>query len=192
MLARKYPRHHFQQLDVASDSQVQDWASYILKEYGPPDFILNNAAVINRKAPLWRVGSRSFSQEIDINIKGVFNLIRQFVPSMLNRSSGVIVNFSSRWGKHVEQEMAPYCATKWAVLALTRSLAEELKPKGITAVCLNPGIVKTGMLQRYLGNAKTDPSAAYPEADQWAKIAIPFILRLGMKDSGKFRTVPTL
>jgi NAD(P)-dependent dehydrogenase (short-subunit alcohol dehydrogenase family) len=188
-LARRYPTHDFQVVNVASDTEVGAWAERLLRQYGPPDFVLNNAAVVNLKASLWEVDDREFSYEIDINIKGVANVIRHFAPSMIGRQRGVFVNFSSRWGKKVEKQMAPYCATKWAVVALTRALAEELKPQGIAAIGINPGIVKTGMLERYLGSNNTANTYSYLTPAEWAKVAVPFILRLSLKDTGKLRNV---
>ena len=187
-LNRLYPKHDFQPVNVASDTEVNAWAARLLNKYGPPDFVLNNAAIVNLKAPLWEVNAQEFSDEININIKGVVNVIRHFAPSMISRKRGVIVNFSSRWGTKFEQRMAPYCATKWAVVALTRTLAEELRPEGIAAIG-NPGVVKTEMLQRYLGNTAAIDTSSYPAPVAWAKIAVPFILRLGLKDSGKLRSV---
>jgi NAD(P)-dependent dehydrogenase (short-subunit alcohol dehydrogenase family) len=162
-----------------------------LTKHGPPDFVLNNAAIVNRKTLLWEVGYRDFSEEIDINVKGVVNVIRSFVPAMIRRKRGVIVNFSSRWGKTFEKKMAPYCATKWAVVALTRVLAQELKPEDVAAVGLNPGIVKTEMLQQYLRDSPTVDTSGFPTPGNWARIAVPFILRLRLKDTGKVRTVST-
>jgi NAD(P)-dependent dehydrogenase (short-subunit alcohol dehydrogenase family) len=188
-LVRIYPTHDFQVVDVASDTQVSAWAEHLSRRYGPPDFVLNNAAVVNLKASLWEVDDREFSYEIDTNIKGVANVIRHFAPSMISRQRGVFVNFSSRWGKKVEKRMAPYCATKWAVVALTRALAAELKPHGIAAIGINPGIVKTGMLQRYLGSTVRADACSYPTPAEWAKIAVPFILGLSLKDTGKLRDV---
>ena len=187
-LAHLYPGHDFQTVDVASDAQVRAWANRLLQNYGAPCFLINNAAIINLKAYLWEVGDRDFSEEIDINIKGVVNVIRNFAPSMIGRKRGVIVNFASRWGKKYEKHMAPYCATKWAVVALTRVLAEELRPSGITVVGLNPGVVETGMLRRYLGNSTTTQVSHYPAPAEWAKIAVPFILRLCLRDTGKIRS----
>jgi NAD(P)-dependent dehydrogenase (short-subunit alcohol dehydrogenase family) len=187
-LARIYPRHDFQAVNVASDSEVRNWAARILETHEAPTFVLNNAAVLNSRAPLWEIPNQDFSDEVDINIKGVVNVIRHFVPSMIRKRRGVIVNFSSRWGKKCEKQMAPYCATKWAVVALTRALAEELRPEGVTAVALNPGVVRTGMLQRYLGHIAT-PDAASLTPAECARVAVPFILRLNLKDTGKFRTV---
>lgn len=188
-LIRMYPEQDFQTVDVASDAQVQAWAERLVKEYGAPDFVLNNAAVINFKAPLWEVDSQEFSEEIDINVKGVANVTRHFVPSMMARRSGIIVNFISRWGTQFEAHMAPYCASKWAVVALTHVLSEELRPQGISAVGLNPGVVRTGMLQQYLGGVSGTDMSTYPTASEWATTAAPYILRLCLNDSGKLRNV---
>jgi NAD(P)-dependent dehydrogenase (short-subunit alcohol dehydrogenase family) len=108
---------------------------------------------------------------------------------MINEKQGIIVNFTSRWGTMFEKQMAPYCATKWAVVALTRVLAEELRLEGIAAVGLNPGIINTGMLQKYLGDNGVFEVSKYPTAADWASAAVPYILSLGLKDSGKLRTV---
>jgi NAD(P)-dependent dehydrogenase (short-subunit alcohol dehydrogenase family) len=190
-LSRTYPSHDFQTVDVSLDSEVRAWAERVLSKHGPPDFVLNNAAVINLKAPLWEVGDQEFSYEIDINIKGVANVIRHFAPSMVSRKRGVIVNFSSRWGKKCEKQMAPYCATKWAVLALTKVLAEELRAEGVAAVAINPGIVRTRMLQRYLGDNASLETTAYLTPAAWAEFAVPQILRLRLKHTGTFRNMLT-
>jgi NAD(P)-dependent dehydrogenase (short-subunit alcohol dehydrogenase family) len=104
---------------------------------------------------------------------------------MVERSSGVIVNFSSGWGRSADAEVAPYCATKWAIEGLTQSLAQEL-PSGMAAVPLNPGIIDTEMLRSTFGGS----ASAYPSAAQWAKRAAPFLLGLGPKDNGRQLTAP--
>src|SRR5262249_29366422 len=114
------PPHDFDVVDVAREPQVRAWAERLLAAHGPPDLLLNNAALINENAPLWQVPAEEFDRVIDVNIKGVANVIRHFVPAMVARKSGVIVNFSSGWGRSTSPEVAPYCATKWAVEGLTR------------------------------------------------------------------------
>ena len=101
-------------MDVSKDAAVAAWAARLLKSHGAPDLLINNAAIINRNAPLWTIPAAEFDPVIDINIKGVANVIRHFVPAMVARQSGVIVNLSSGWGRSVDAEVAPYCATKWA------------------------------------------------------------------------------
>jgi NAD(P)-dependent dehydrogenase (short-subunit alcohol dehydrogenase family) len=176
--------HRFEVVDVASDSLVKSWAQDVLKSYGAPDLLVNNAAVINRNAPLWEVSAEDFSQVIDINIKGVTNVIRHFVPAMIAKHSGVIVNFSSGWGRSTDAEVAPYCATKWAIEGLTQALAQEL-PDGMAAVPLNPGIIDTDMLRSCFGGS----ASSYPSPAEWAKRAVPFLLKLNARDNGRQLTV---
>jgi NAD(P)-dependent dehydrogenase (short-subunit alcohol dehydrogenase family) len=190
-LRQMYPKQDFEVVDVASEAGIRAWSQRVLKEHGPPDFVLNNAAIINFKSPLWEVDSQEFSAVVDINIKGVASVIRHFVPSMMARRKGVIVNFISRWATRFEAQMAPYCATKWAVVALTRVLSQELKPQGISVVGLNPGIVRTGMLERYLAGTTGVDASNFPTPAEWAAAAVPYILRLRLTDSGKLRSLPS-
>jgi NAD(P)-dependent dehydrogenase (short-subunit alcohol dehydrogenase family) len=132
--------HDFALVDVARESQVEPWAARLLSSRGTPDLLINNAAIINQNAPLWQVPAEEFDLLVDANVKGVANVIRHFVPAMVARKSGVIVNMSSGWGRSVAAEVAPYCASKWAIEGLTLALAEEL-PRGMAAVPLDPGVV---------------------------------------------------
>jgi NAD(P)-dependent dehydrogenase (short-subunit alcohol dehydrogenase family) len=174
-------------VNVADDSQVATWAKRTLSSHGPPDLLLNNAALVNRNAKLWEVPASEFSDVVDVNIKGVTNVIRHFVPAMIKRGGGVIVNFSSGWGRSTDAEVAPYCATKWAIEGLTQALAQELPP-GMAAVPLNPGIIDTAMLRSCFGSS----ASSYPTPQTWAKGAVPFLLKLGAAENGKPLTVPIL
>ena len=177
--------NHFSVVDVADDAQVAAWAKQVLATHAVPDLLLNNAALINRNAPLWEVPAREFSDVIDVNIKGTANVIRHFVPAMIRRGRGVIVNFSSGWGRSTDAEVAPYCATKWAIEGLTQSLAQELPP-GMSAVPLNPGIINTDMLRSCFGGG----AGSYPSPVEWARTAAPFILKINANDNGRPLTVP--
>ena len=178
--------HRFDVLDVSDDTAVAAWAEEILAGGPAPDLLINNAAVVNANAPLWEVPARDFSRVIDVNIKGVTNLIRHFTPAMIARGTGVIVNLSSGWGRSVSAEVAAYCATKWAIEGLTQALAEDL-PAGLAAVPLNPGVINTEMLQSCFGSA----AASYCAPDEWAERAVPFLLELGASDNGRPLTVPS-
>jgi NAD(P)-dependent dehydrogenase (short-subunit alcohol dehydrogenase family) len=177
--------HDFAELDVTHDPAVKAWADRVLAEHGPPDLLINNAAVINRSAPLWATPAAEFDRVIDVNIKGVVNVIRHFAPAMIARGSGVIANLSSGWGRSTSPEVAPYCATKWAIEGLTRALAQEL-PDGLAAVPVNPGIIDTDMLRSCFGGS----SSEYPGPAEWAESAVPFFLGLGPEHNGKPLTVP--
>ena len=178
-------RHDFEVVDVTSDKQVQTWAARLHKKCGAPDLVLNNAGIINPPASLWKVSTEDFSNVIDVNIKGTANVIRHFLPNMIKKHHGLIVNFSSGWGRSADKDVGPYVATKWAIEGLTQSLAMEL-PEGLGTVALNPGIINTDMLQICFGES----AAHYPSATRWAESAVPFILKLDQSDNGQALTVP--
>lgn len=185
-LARRFrPPHDFQSVDVAAGGAVQRWAETLLARHGAPDLLINNAAITVLPAPLWQISERDFSQVIDVNIKGTANTIRAFLPAMLKAGAGVIVNFSSGWGRSTDPRVAPYCATKWAIEGLTQAFAQEL-PAGFAAVAVNPGIIHTDMLRQCFGAAAAD----YPGPEEWARTAVPFLLGLGPRHNGQSLSVP--
>ncbi|MGE3819055.1 MAG: SDR family oxidoreductase [Isosphaeraceae bacterium] len=179
------PPNEFHVVDVTEEPAVRAWAKGFLERLGPPDLLINNAATINRNARLWEVPSDEFDRVIDVNLKGIAHVIRHVLPAMLTRGTGVVVNFSSGWGRSVSAEVAPYCASKWGVEGLTRALAEEL-PKGMAAVAMNPGIIDTAMLRSCFG----EQARSYPGPKAWADSAVPYLLQLGPKDNGQSATVP--
>ena len=172
--------HDFTALDVTEENRVALWAEKVLAGHGVPDLLINNAGLMNQPAPLWAVPAAEFNKLIDVNIKGVANVIRHFVPAMVERKRGVIVNLSSGWGRSTSPEVAPYCASKHAIEGLSKALAQEL-PAGMAAVPLNPGVIDTDMLRQ----CWADSAGSYPKAEEWAKVAAPFILALGPKDNGR-------
>ena len=171
--------HEISQVNVTEDKQVRAWAQASMSAHGPPDLLINNAGVINENAPLWEISERAFSRVVEVNICGVSNVIRRFVPSMIERGRGVIVNFSSYWGRSSSPQVAPYCASKWAIEGLTRALAEEL-PSGLSAVSFNPGAIDTEMLRSCFGEA----AYGYPEPQDWAEPVALQLLALGPRESG--------
>lgn len=179
-LTNKYGNsHQFSCVNVADEDSVQEWVRYTLTNYSPPDLLINNAAIINQPASVWKIDSEEFSQLIDINIKGVANVIRHFVPAMISRGSGIIVNISSGWGRSTSPQVGPYCASKWAIEGLTRALSQEL-PSGIAAIPLNPGIIHTDMLDICFG----EDAKSFTPIESWTKKAVPFLLNLKVQDNG--------
>jgi NAD(P)-dependent dehydrogenase (short-subunit alcohol dehydrogenase family) len=177
--------HDFRAVDVADDAQVADWARHVMNQSGPPEILVNNAGVINRSARLWEVPAEEFSAVVDVNLKGVFHVLRHFLPAMIEAGRGMVVNFSSGWGRSTSPEVAPYCATKWAIEGLTRALASEL-PRGLSAVALNPGVIHTEMLESCFGDA----ASQYPSPELWAERAVPYVLQLSTRDNGQPVSVP--
>ncbi|MGF1678512.1 MAG: SDR family oxidoreductase [Candidatus Methylacidiphilales bacterium] len=185
-LSELYPksRASFSVLDVTDLVMVKKWAAGLCETQGKPDLLINNAAVINDPMPLWKVTPDDFSRVIDVNIKGVFHVLHAFLPAMLECRAGVIVNMSSGWGRSTSPEVAAYCASKFAIEGLTRSLAQEL-PHGITAVALNPGIIDTDMLRQ----CWEEGASGYEKPAVWARRAAPFILSISSEDQGSSLSV---
>jgi NAD(P)-dependent dehydrogenase (short-subunit alcohol dehydrogenase family) len=177
--------HRFDVVNVADDEQVAAWARSLFAAEIVPDLLLNNAALMNQTAPLWQVSAEEFQAVVNVNIVGPANVIRHFVPAMIARGRGVIVNFSSGWGRGTAPEVAPYCATKFAIEGLTQALAQEL-PRGMAAIPLNPGIINTDMLQ----SCWADGAERFPSPDHWSHSAVPYLLSLGARDNGKSLSVP--
>jgi NAD(P)-dependent dehydrogenase (short-subunit alcohol dehydrogenase family) len=179
-LATEFARpHRFDVVDVAQKDDVARWGESVLKEMGPPDLIVNNAAVINQTAPLWKIDPDEFIRLININVTGSFLVTRAFLPAMVEQKRGVIVNFSSGWGRSVDPDVAPYCASKWGVEGMTLALAKEL-PAGMAAVPLNPGVIDTDMLRSCWG----DSAESCHKPSDWAKVAARRILEFGPEDNG--------
>jgi NAD(P)-dependent dehydrogenase (short-subunit alcohol dehydrogenase family) len=172
-------KHLIQKADITQQSDVQTFANNVLSTLGVPSLMLNNAGKINKNARLHEISSDEFLDVLQVNLLGTHNMIRAFLPSMLEAGKGTIVNFSSYWGQSTAPEVAPYCASKWAIEGLTRALAQEL-PFGLSAVALNPGVIDTDMLRSCFGE-----SAGNHEKPQvWARHAVDRLERLTVSDSG--------
>jgi NAD(P)-dependent dehydrogenase (short-subunit alcohol dehydrogenase family) len=176
--------HDFAVVDVADPSKVELWSEKVLAVHGAPDILINNAGLINNPAPLWDVPAAEFSKIIDVNVKGPANVIRSFVPAMVNANRGIIVNLSSGWGRSVSPNVAPYCTSKWAIEGMTKALAEEL-PSTMAAVALNPGVIDTDMLRQ----CWSSDAGGYAKADKWVKAAGPFILKIKVSQNGQSLSV---
>ncbi len=175
--------HTFTAVDVADSAAVEAWARSVLASGPAPDLLINNAAIINAPAPLWEIPAEDVERLLAINVGGVAHVIRAFVPAMISAGRGVIVNLSSGWGRSTSPDVAPYCASKWAIEGLTRSVAQEL-PAGLACVALSPGVVDTDMLRLCL----PDTAAACDGPDAWAERNAAYVLALDASHNGQSLT----
>ena len=170
----------FVPLDVTDPESVESFAQQVEGKFGSPDLLVNNAGLINQNAPLTKVSPDEFASVLSVNLGGTHIMIRSFVPMMEKAGHGVIANFSSYWGQSTAPEVSPYCATKWGVEGLTRSLAQEL-PSGLAAVAFNPGVINTDMLQSTFG----EQAHSYPSPQEWVVDAVNRLDKLSPLDNGK-------
>ena len=122
-----------QEVDVSDAAQVTRWARALIDRGRVPDILICNAAAIHEPAPIWRVSGSDFHNVIATNVLGTGYTLQAFLPSMVGRGTGLIIVVSSGWGRSAAADMAPYCASKWALEGLALSLAHEL-PLGMAAV----------------------------------------------------------
>ena len=131
--------------DVARYEDVAAAVDHCRKTYGSLDILVNNAGVIDPIARLAESDPDGWGRAVDINVKGVYHGLRAAIPIMESQGGGVIVNISSGAATSALEGWSHYCATKAAVLMLTRCTDKEYRDKGIRVVGLSPGTVATDM-----------------------------------------------
>lgn len=129
--------------DLMSADSVAAVAERIGAHFGRVDVLANIAGGFTMGPPLHETTDRDWDFMMDLNARTVFNCCRAFVPGLLAAGDGRIINVSARAATRGTGHMAPYCASKAAVITLTESLADELKDQGINVNCIMPGTVDT-------------------------------------------------
>jgi NAD(P)-dependent dehydrogenase (short-subunit alcohol dehydrogenase family) len=139
-------RAKFYSCDVSSDPDCREAAECIKKDFGRIDILLNNAGLIHRKNVL-ELSEGEWDREISVNLKSVYILSRRILPFMIEQGGGCIVNVSSGWGLKGGPKAAAYCASKAAIVNLTRSMAIDFGPNNIRVNCICPGDTDTPLLR---------------------------------------------
>ncbi|MEM2960735.1 MAG: glucose 1-dehydrogenase [Candidatus Bathyarchaeia archaeon] len=135
-------------VDVTKKEQVIDMVGKVISKFGRIDILVNNAGVVNA-GKVVDLKEEQWDIVMDVNAKGTFLCCQAAAPHMIKQRRGKIINISSESGLMGEPELAHYCASKWAVIGFTRSLALELAPYNINVNAVCPGTVYTKM-QEYL------------------------------------------
>ncbi len=125
----------------------------------PVDVLINNAAV-SHVGLISQITPDQWDRLFAVNVKGIYHTVRAVLPAMLHKQQGCVINVSSMWGQVGASCEAAYSATKGAVIALTKALAQELGPSGIRVNCVAPGVIHTQM------NAHLRPEDLAALADQ--------------------------
>jgi 3-oxoacyl-[acyl-carrier protein] reductase len=129
--------------DVTKADEVADLASSVLAEFSRCDVLVNNAGIGAMGTPLYQVEPEAFDNVMATNLRGPFLLLRAFAPAMLAARAGHIINIGSLAGKSPLPNGAPYAASKWGLLGLMMSAAEELRPHGVRVSVISPGSIAT-------------------------------------------------
>jgi NADP-dependent 3-hydroxy acid dehydrogenase YdfG len=131
--------------DVTDRDQVERLVDAAMQNHGRVDVMINNAGLMPL-APLERLKVDEWDRMIDVNIKGVLYGIAAALPHMQKQKSGHFINVSSVYGHTVGPAAAVYCATKFAVRALSEGLRQEVKPYNIRTTVISPGAVATELI----------------------------------------------
>jgi len=150
-------------MDVDDDDSVKRCIGTIIKEHGKIDVLVNNAG-IERHGSVEELTMADFKAVMETNYFGVIRCIQAVLPQMRENKSGCIINISSVSGKIANTPLSAYCASKFALEALTESLAQEVKPFNIRVAAVEPGIFSTQMAQ----NISVDSASIYPQAKRFA------------------------
>ena len=142
-------------VDVTRWEQVQTMRQKVEAELGPVDILCNNAGVID-SAPVVETTESQWDAMMDVNVKGVFLCCKAVIPGMSERRRGRIVNIASTAGKQGGPRRAAYCASKFAVLGFTQSLALELAASDVTVNAVCPGILATSMWLAHIMDEHTE------------------------------------
>ena len=145
-------------VDLAQTSQVRDKIKAIATEFGPIEIMVNNAG-IGYTAPLSETPLADWQQVIDINLTSPFECIQAILPTMRDRGSGTILNVISIGGKQIFPHWGAYCASKFGLMALTKTLAAEERANGIRVTALCPGSVNTSLWDTKTVRADFDRNA---------------------------------
>ena len=146
--------------NVADSAAVNETVKAVTNDLGKIDILVNNAG-ITRDGLMLRMKDEDFDAVLDTNLKGAFNMIRACYSGFIRKKSGRIINISSVSGIMGNAGQANYSASKAGVIGLTKSVARELAPKGITCNAVAPGFVATDM------------TAALPLTDEQIRAAVP-------------------
>lgn len=147
--------------DVSDVESVRLAFAEAEKKIGMPDILVNNAGV-SHFGLLQDCSEADFDRVIGVNLKGVFNCCKAVLPSMIAAKSGSIINISSMWGISGASCEAVYSASKAGVIGLTKALAAEVAPSGITVNCIAPGVIDTKMNSNLTAEAKAELAEQTP------------------------------
>ena len=171
--------------DVASNADVENAVAACRDRFGRLDILVNNAGLIDPIARLDESDPAAWARVIEVNVLGVYHMLRAALPLMVEGGGGTVVNVSSIAAVKALEGWSHYCASKAAVLSLTRSVMVEYGSHGIICVGLSPGTVATGM-QKSIAASGLNPVSKTPwEAHipaEWVAKAISWLAQGGAAD----------
>lgn len=150
----------FVQADISNEEQVQKVVNETVSAFGGLDILVNNAGIGGGMKRLHEVNTEEFSRVVDVNLIGTFFMTKYAIPHFLKSGDGRIVNIASTYGLIGAPKAAAYCATKGAIINLTRQLAVDYGPDHIRVNAICPGYIDTSLGRRGPSMSESDFNAA--------------------------------
>ncbi|MFO0592276.1 MAG: SDR family NAD(P)-dependent oxidoreductase [Polyangiaceae bacterium] len=132
--------------DISREAEVDRAAAEVLAAFGAPLVVVNNAGIVRRGANVEATAPAEWDEVIGVNLRGPFLVSRAFVPAMRGAGRGRLVHVSSISATIGCPGAASYAASKWGLVGLAKSLAEELRGSGVASIAVLPGSIDTDML----------------------------------------------
>ncbi|MDP7164997.1 MAG: SDR family oxidoreductase [Alphaproteobacteria bacterium] len=170
------------QLDVADPQRIVDVVAEVAEHFSGLDILVNNAGISAEVAIDAEDYESHWARHLDILLTAQMRLIRAALPHLKASGGGRIVNIASTEGLGATPRISPYSTAKHAVIGLTRSLATELAPEGITVNCICPGAIRTAMTanipdeHKQVFARRRVPLARYAEPEEVAHATLSLVL----------------
>lgn len=149
--------------DVADEANVERMVASALSGFGRIDILVNNAGVAGPTALVQNVSRDDWDRTFAINLTGAFLCAKHVLPHLVEQRSGCIINITSIAGLQAYAYRSPYCASKWGMIGLTQTLAQEGGQHGITANAIAPGPVRGPRIERVIRNRAEEMNLPYEE-----------------------------
>ncbi|MFZ5817559.1 MAG: SDR family NAD(P)-dependent oxidoreductase [Bacillota bacterium] len=153
--------------DVADEAQVGAMAAAALERFGTIDILVNNSGIPGPTRPIWEMEPSEWDEVIAVNLRGAYLCCRAVLPHMVSRRSGRVINISSILGREAVAGRSPYCASKAALVGMTRAVAEEVGPYGITANLVSPGATAGDRLDLVLSRLGQARGMSLEQVREW-------------------------
>jgi NAD(P)-dependent dehydrogenase (short-subunit alcohol dehydrogenase family) len=181
-IEKAHGRAQFESSDVTSAIDCRRITERTLQAFGKVDILFNNAGII-RRSTILDLSEEDWDRVMAVNVKSIFLLSREVIPHMQKAGGGSIINTASGWGLSGGAKAAVYCASKGAVVLLTKAMAVDHGPQNIRVNCICPGDTATAMLQneavqlgenhdRFLAEAAKRPLGRVGTAQEIARTAL--------------------
>jgi NAD(P)-dependent dehydrogenase (short-subunit alcohol dehydrogenase family) len=152
--------------DVSDEASVAAMVALSLKGFGRIDILVNNAGIIGPTSPVIRVDRADWDHTLAVNLTGAFLCAKHVLPIMIEQRGGRIINIASVAGLHAYALRSPYSVSKWGMIGLSKTLAEEAGPYNITVNTIAPGPVSGYRMTEVIRRRAAEMGRPFEEVEQ--------------------------